>query len=122
MPRILIIDDEEEIRHSLRLIFESEGFDVEEEAEGGAGILNYRRNSIDLVITDIVMPGKEGIQTIIEMRREFPEAKIVALSGGGERLGRDTCLDMARAVGATKVVQKPVMPDALLWIVQDALG
>jgi DNA-binding response OmpR family regulator len=70
----------------------------------------FRSEKPDLVITDIIMPEKEGIQTITEIRREQPDAKIIAVSGGG-RVGNTDFLKIARSLGADDAVAKPVDPD-----------
>jgi two-component system chemotaxis response regulator CheY len=75
----------------------------------------------DLVITDIIMPEEEGIQTIAEMRAAKPDAKIIAISGGG-RSGNTDFLQIARQVGAMDVVSKPFDPDFLLAIVEARLA
>ena len=83
MERILIIDDEQQIRSMLRLMLEREGYEVVEAPDGIEGIRVYRRKPADLIITDLIMPNKDGIGMIIELRKEFPDVKIIAMSGGG---------------------------------------
>ena len=83
MARILIIDDEEKFRKMLRQMLERAGHEVVEAPDGKEGVKLYREKLTDLIITDIFMPEKEGIQTIKELKRDFPEAKIIAISGGG---------------------------------------
>ena len=89
MALILIIDDDDQIRRVLRKTLERDGYDVADAPNGKEGIRLYRENPADLVITDIIMPEKEGIETIRELRRDFPEVKIIAISGGG-RIGPDS--------------------------------
>ena len=83
MARILIIDDEPQIRSMLTLMLEREGYEIVEAADGVAGIKIYRQNPADLIITDLIMPNKDGIGMIIDLRKEFPDVKIIAMSGGG---------------------------------------
>ena len=82
MSRILIIEDDEHVRGMLRKMLERIGYDVFDAPDGKEGLDFYRNTPVDLVITDILMPEKEGIQTIMELRREFPDVKIIAISGG----------------------------------------
>ena len=98
MSKILIIDDEAPIRSMLKDILEDEGYEVVEAENGEVGISQYRNDPTDVVITDIVMPDKEGIATIRELKKEFPDIKIIAMSGGG-RGGADDYLLMAEAFG-----------------------
>jgi len=74
----------------------------------------------DLIITDIVMPKKEGIETIVELRRDFPEVKIIAMSGGGN-LGPDTYLQMAKGLGAMRTLTKPIKREDFLKAVWELL-
>jgi CheY-like chemotaxis protein len=82
VPRILVMDHEPEIRLVLRHMLEHAGYRVLEAPDGNVGIMLYRQNRCELVIVDIIMPVKEGISTIIELRRESRKVKIIAISGG----------------------------------------
>ena len=119
-PSILVIDDDETTRHVLRAILEREGYTVLDAPDGDKGIRQYQENPTDLVITDIIMPGKEGIETIRDLRQEFPNVKIVAISGGG-RIGPDSYLQMARGIGALRTLTKPIDRTALLKTVEEVL-
>lgn len=121
MPSILIIDDDDQIRSMLSQFLEMKGYDVDDANDGSVGIARYRSHPVDLVITDVLMPGKEGIETICDLRREFPEVKIIAISGGGQ-FGPDTYLHMAEALGARKVFTKPFALDEFLQGVEEVLG
>ncbi len=121
MKRVLVIDDESLVRNAIRLFLESVGYAVDEAAEGDEGIRKFEATQPDLVITDIIMPNKEGIETIIELRRITPAAKILAISGGG-RLGDMTVLDYAAKLGASIVLQKPFDPDTLWSAVGELIG
>lgn len=107
MARILIIDDDYQIREMVRFLFEQEGHEVVEAQEGEAAMQLHRRTPADLVITDILMPGKEGVQTIIEFRREFPNIKIIAISGGGTGAPH-IYLELAEKFGVEKALSKPL--------------
>ncbi len=91
-------------------LLEDLGYDVVSAEDGQRGMRLFRSEKPDLVITDIIMPEKEGIQTIAEIRRERPDAKVIAVSGGG-RIGNTDFLKIARQLGATDVIAKPVDPD-----------
>jgi CheY-like chemotaxis protein len=120
MPRILIIDDEADIRLILRQALEFVGYEVVEAGNGDEGLLHYRTASPDLIITDIAMPGKDGLETIDALRRVDPSVKIIAISGGS-RVGHLDALDVARQRGAQWVLHKPFrMPD-MCQAVRDAL-
>src|SRR5260221_4424854 len=85
MIHILVIDDEAAVRTLIRQILEEEGHQVDEATDGEEGLARLQSTHIDLVITDIFMPHKEGIETILALRRQFPNVKIVAISGGGRQ-------------------------------------
>ncbi|MBW2709831.1 MAG: response regulator [Deltaproteobacteria bacterium] len=117
---ILVIDDDETIRELLRAILEREGYRVLEASDGDKGIKQFRETPTDLVITDIIMPGKEGIETIRDLRREFPDVKIIAISGGG-RIGPDAYLEMAKVLGALRTFSKPFDQKSLLKAVEEVI-
>ena len=121
MALILIIDDDFKIREVLRQILERAGYEVMEASDGQEGISLYRERQADLVITDIVMPRKDGLETITDLRIEFPGSKIIAISGGG-RLDPKTYLELAEGFGADRLLTKPFGHEELLEAVQDLLG
>jgi CheY-like chemotaxis protein len=115
--QILVIDDDPIFRALARAILATAGYDVHEAADGRHGIASYRQLPIDLVITDIVMPGMEGFETILELRRISPHVKIIAVTGG-ERL----LLKSAERFGAVLSLCKPVAREELLASVREVLG
>ena len=117
---ILVIDDDESIRVLLRTILEREGYRVVDAHEGHEGLKQFRENPTDLVITDLIMPGKEGIETIRELRQKFPGVKIIAVSGGG-RIGPSSYLKMAKGVGALRTLSKPFDKTVLLEVVKEVI-
>ncbi len=119
--KVLIIDDEEFVRLTLGQILKKAGFDVIDAANGELGLRKLRQQPVDLVITDIIMPEKEGIETIMDIRRDFPDLPIVAISGGG-RSGNTDFLKVARALGATETLQKPFRVNEVLQAVHGALA
>lgn len=122
MARILVIEDEEDIRGLYSRILKHAGHDVIDAPDGKVGIELYRENPADLVITDIIMPEKEGIELIRELRRDFPEAKIIAVSGGGQATSSSTCLRLAKGFGAVKTLAKPFSQQELVDTVREVLN
>ena len=119
-PRILIIDDEVPIREMLRQMLEREGYEVIDAPDGKVAMNLHREEPADLIITDLIMPEKEGMETIMEFRREFPEVKIIAMSGGG-RIGPEVYLQMAKRIGAMRTFTKPIERKALLEAIRELL-
>ncbi len=107
MALILIIDDEPQIRSMLKLMLERDGYEVVEAPDGIEGIRIYRRNPADLIITDLIMPNKDGIGMIIDLKKEFPDAKIIAMSGGGLNKP-EGYLKGAKKLGADEFLTKPL--------------
>ena len=120
MEKILIIDDETPIRSMVRLILERAGYTVREAQDGIEGIRVFRETPADLVITDLIMPNKDGIGMIIELKKDFPAFKIIAMSGGG--LNRpEGYLRGAQKLGAACTLSKPLNRNDLLRAVRDTL-
>ncbi len=107
MTHIMVIDDDEQIRELLRAMLEREGYEVVTASNGAEGIRLHGERSADLIITDILMPVKEGISTIHELTSKFPEVKIVAITGGGPNGPLSHYLGMASQIGAHRVIAKP---------------
>jgi CheY-like chemotaxis protein len=121
MAKILVIDDEDDVRAVVRGVLESAGHDVRVASNGTRGLEALRMASVELVITDILMPEREGIETIRDIRQEFPAVRIIAMSGGGRRLKSTTHFLTASALGAHAVLSKPFGPEVLLNAVDAAL-
>jgi YesN/AraC family two-component response regulator len=121
MARILIIDDEPQLLNMLGQTLEREGYGIVKASNGKEGIKLYRENPIDLIVTDIIMPEKEGIETIFELKKDFPDIKIIAISGGG-RIEPEEYLDIAKKMGAQRTLAKPVTREDLLNAVRELLG
>ena len=90
MARILIVDDETDLRGMFKMLFESNGYEVIEASNGNEAIELYRSSPVDLIIMDVFMPEKEGIETILELTSEFPDVNVIAISGGG-KVGTREC-------------------------------
>jgi DNA-binding NtrC family response regulator len=120
MSRILIIDDDQSVRSVLCRALKRVGHEISEAADGRAGLIKISESSFDLVITDIVMPEMEGIELILQLRRDHPTLKVIAISGGG-RMPAKNYLDIARAGGAAKVLTKPFEIEEFLAAVETVL-
>ena len=120
MKSILIIDDDEQIRTALRMLLEQSGYEVISAPDGKKGLKLYHDKPTDLIITDLIMPEKEGIETIMELRREFPDVKIIAISGGGSN-DPEVLLHVAKTLGAERTIAKPFNNEDLLKAIRDLL-
>jgi len=120
MALILIIDDEPQIRSMLKLMLERDGYEVAEAPDGIEGIRIYRQNPADLIITDLIMPNKDGIGVIIDLKKEFPDVKIIALSGGGLNKP-EGYLKGAKKLGAACTLTKPIDRGEMLRAIKDVL-
>ena|SRR5258708_23847389 len=117
---ILVIDDDEAVRYSIRRIMQGEGFAVAVAANGREALELLDRAFPALVITDLIMPEMEGLETITELRKRRPELPIIAISGGG-RVIRPGYLDFAKKLGASDVLAKPFEPEDLVAAVNRQL-
>ncbi len=120
MPRILVVDDDQAVRVLLRKILEPLGYNVMEAENGRLAMEIQRRMPCDLLITDLLMPEKDGIELICEFKQLFPDTHIIAISGGGIA-GPESYLVVANVLGAEKVYTKPVSKNNLLSGVEDLL-
>lgn len=121
MKSILVIDDDNDVRKCIRNILEQAGYSVLEAENGIVGMDIFRRDKADLVIVDLFMPEKEGIETIIELRKEFPDQKIIAISGGIPGYGPDNFLNIAQKLGADSSLDKPFNMAQLIDAVEKLL-
>ncbi len=122
MARILIIDDEYLLRTVLLKSLELDGYQVMDAPNGKVGMKLFQEEPFDLVITDIVMPEKDGIEAIGELRRCFPETKIIAISGGSRNLKADYVLHTAEILGVHCTLFKPFEIEEFLTAVKYVLG
>ena len=116
MAKILVLDDEPSILLMIKKMLERAGHEVDIALNGRDGMELFEKNKPDLLITDIIMPEKEGLETIFELRKKYPELKIIAISGGG-RIGPDGYLPSAKLFGADAVFQKPLIQKEFLQAV-----
>ena len=121
MSSVLVIDDDPVFCTVLQGILENDGYSVELAGDAQTGISRFDEMDPDLVIVDILMPGKEGIATILELRENNPEARILAMTGGGNFAAGDV-LRIAELLGADNSLKKPFAPAALLATVKRCLA
>ena len=107
MPSVLVVDDQDQVRQLIRETLEQAGYEVEEARDGKEGLERYRAKSPDLVIMDILMPDQDGLETIMTLRQEFPDSRIIAMTGGSDTVGIPNFLDVAKILGARRTLQKP---------------
>lgn len=121
MARVLVIDDDSLMRDLIRIYLEQDGFEVIEAGDGQDGVSRYRQRPPDVVIVDIFMPRKDGIETIMDLRDLDPGAQILAISGGGELAGMEY-LSYARSLGADNILPKPFKREELIAAVRKITG
>jgi DNA-binding response OmpR family regulator len=121
MAKILVLDDEPSILLMIKKMLEKAGYEVSVALNGKEGMKIFEKDRHDLVITDIIMPEKEGLETIFELRRLYPQVKIIAISGGG-RISPDGYLPGAKLLGADMVFSKPLVQKDFLNAVATLLN
>src|SRR5436309_62706 len=119
MPRILVIDDDADMRTLLAQTLQSAGYEVVLAADGKEGVEQYRTQPADLVITDMYMPIQQGLDTIVQLRKEAPTVRIIAMCGKSTAM---PMLSAAQRLGAVQVLQKPFVGEELLAAVVTALA
>ncbi|MDM8525411.1 response regulator [Desulfococcaceae bacterium HSG8] len=118
MKRVLVIDDDPVIRRLLRSALEKAGYEVTEAPDGRIGTKCHREEPADLIILDLIMPEKEGIETLIELKQDFPDVRIITISGG--IMGKtETLLTAAKGLGASRTFEKPLDIGKILEAVKD---
>jgi len=112
MPHLLVIDDDDQLRPMLRMSLEQMGHTVAEARNGNEGLAEHARHPADLILTDLIMPDKDGLETIMALKKENPGVKIIAMSGGGRNTASGY-LQVAKLMGAGYVLAKPFTLDEL---------
>jgi DNA-binding response OmpR family regulator len=121
MKKILIIDDDPDIRGILEKLLARNGFKTLTACNGCEGLRLFRQEQPDLVLSDLIMPDKEGFETMRELKAEDPAVKIFVISGGG-RMVADDCLVLAEKFGARRTFKKPFSCAEVLAAVEEELG
>jgi len=120
MARILVVEDDLPVRAVIRRMLKAEGHDIFEASNGEEAIEIYKNEIVDLLVLDILMPVKEGLETIKELKRDYPDVKIIAISGGG-KVSPPYYLDLAMKFGAQKTFAKPFAWKKLIGTVNELL-
>ncbi len=115
---ILIVDDDAVLRDLICKGLRNAGYAVLEAPEGASAIACLEKNAVDVLLTDIIMPDREGVETIIEVRERWPSIDVIAMSGGG-KINPERTLDWATQFGAHAVLRKPFKLRDLLTILED---
>jgi len=122
MANIVVVDDDPGLRGAIRKILERGGHTIREAEDGDKGVRLVEREAPDLVVTDLLMPKKEGIETIMELRERFPKVRILAISGAGTLDGEGGPLVDAELFGAHGTLPKPFSVETLLSVVDQVLS
>lgn len=120
-PRILFVEDDTALRKALARLVRNKGYDVLEAENGRAAIQQLGEKPVDLLITDMIMPEMDGVQTIMAVRSRCPGAKIIAVAEHGITPA-ESSLKIARALGSHKALVKPITPDELLDAIRELVG
>jgi len=118
-PRILLIDDLPFIRDCIITILEDRDFTILEAEDAATALDIFNNTNIDLVLTDVVMPGNDGIDLIVELKKIRPDIKIVAMSGAADK---ENSLDLAKSLGAHAILCKPFKKEELFRVLDNTLG
>ncbi len=119
--KILVIDDDKQMRELLRHLVELMGGEAVEAIDGRDGLNKQKKVNAELVITDLIMPEQEGFETIKKLKEDYPETKIIAISGGG-RIGPELYLPTAKELGADRVFSKPFEIEELTEAIKELLN
>ncbi len=121
MSSILVVDDEDQIRRLICETLEQAGYHVTEARDGREALQQYRLAPADLIILDLLMPNQDGLETTVALRQEFPDVKIIVITGGTDMIGIINFLDVAKMLGAHRTLQKPFEMKTLLETIQAEL-
>lgn len=121
MSRVIVIDDDADVRAGLAERLRDAGFEVSEAPDGVAGLNLHREHPADVVVTDIFMPGQEGMETVHQFRSAYPDMKIIAISGGITRHGKFNFVPVATAIGADRCLRKPFKTAELVSVIRELL-
>ena len=114
---VLIVDDDKLVLAMYKFAFEDHGYRVLLADDGNAALRTLESQQVDVVFLDILMPEKEGLETLLEIKQRFPDVAVFVMSGGGTR-GRHDFLTVAKKFGATGIVKKPATPKELIALIE----
>jgi len=121
MAAILVVDDDRDVRDMLQRLLERAHYEVETAEDGKQALRMFQEKAYDVVVTDILMPEKEGVETIIELRKQCSDIKIIAISGGGKGDAAHY-LQVARAFGADRIFSKPFECHEILQAIAELMA
>lgn len=119
--RVLVVDDDPDLRESLAQMLEREGYRVDTAADGREALATLREHRYRVVVTDLIMPDQDGIETIFAMGRQSPGTRVVAMTGGGQLEDPEYYLRLALRAGAFRALAKPFAGPDLVTAIRDAL-
>ncbi len=117
MACILVVDDEDVIRELVKDILEGAGYNVLTASDGDQALVQFKNNSVDVVLTDLIMPNKDGEEAILELRKINPEVKIIVMSGGGQISGEDH-IQLLEGFDIQHSILKPIDRNQLLKVIE----
>jgi CheY-like chemotaxis protein len=120
--RVLFVDDDPDFRHAMKVLLEREGYEVKIASNGARALELWRTVPFDVMVTDLFMPQIDGFETMIEVRRDSPSLKIIAMSSGGVLCEPERYLSTAGVVGADATLRKPFQVEALLKVLGELTG
>lgn len=121
MATLLVVDDEKDMREYLQELLEDAGYEVTTAANGCEAIQLFKQNPFDIVITDLLMPKKDGAETIIELRFDYPDVKVIIVTGGGNNLKAEDHLELIEPLNVNYSFIKPVDSNRLLYVINKLL-
>ena len=122
MAQILLIEDDGSLRETIKVLLERKGYEVMTACDGEEGLKMFRSSPTPIVITDIIMPNKEGVETIFELERNFPSVKIIAISGGGKADAQNYLKAVSLISNVKHTFKKPFSNKELLAVVKELLA
>ncbi len=122
MAKILLIEDDDDARTLMANVLQQSGHTVIQAGNGTRGMYEFHRMSPDLVVTDVIMPGQEGIETVRRIRQHNPQTQLLVISGGGRWNSAEYCLSTAKKLGANRVLEKPFTREDFIEEVQALVG
>lgn len=122
MAKILIVDDDSQLRTMLKQLLEGNNYDVIDSGDGEEALRILKKDKFNLIITDLIMPEKDGMSLILELRRDYPEMQIIAISGGARHIDPQNPLQIAKKLGAQYTLTKPFKLSELLEAVRKLVG
>ena len=122
MATILVVDDEKDVCEYMRDLLENAGYKVITAENGNAAIKIFKQSPADLVITDLLMPEKDGAEMVIELRSDFPDVKVIIITGNGKNLKAEDHLELIESLNVNCSFTKPVDSNKLLFEINNLLN